>query len=225
MCGRFSLTSPKQALRDLFPLFDLPNPGAPPRYNVAPTQAVLAVRLPAETGKGEAVALRWGLVPHWADDPAIGNRMINARSETVAEKPVFRDAFRRRRCLVLADGFFEWEKVGRLRQPHYFRLWDAAPFAFAGLWEHWERDGRVIESCSVLTTEANQLVRPFHERMPVILAPADFARWLDPNDRGGEEVRALLRPFPAEAMTTFPVSPRVNAPKHDDAACVLPLAG
>src|SRR5262245_39390258 len=225
MCGRFSLTSPRQALRDLFPLFDLPNPDAPARYNVAPTQAVLAVRVPAEGAQGEAVALRWGLVPHWADDPAIGYRMINARSETVATKPAFRDAFKRRRCLVLADGFFEWEKVGGRKQPHYFRLRDATPFAFAGLWDHWGRDGRVIESYSILTTAANALVRPFHERMPVILAPADFFRWLDPKDRGGPDLQSLLRPFPAETMTTFPVSPRVNAPRHDDPECVLPLAG
>src|SRR5262249_5953465 len=161
----FSLTSPRQALRELFPLFDLPD--LPPRYNVAPTQAVLAVRVPAETCESEAVVLRWGLVPRWAGSLAGGNRIINARAATVADKPPLRDAFKRRRCRVLADGFFEWQKVGRHRQPHYFRLGDARPFAFAGLWDHWGRDGEAVESCTIFTTEANELVKPVHARMPV----------------------------------------------------------
>src|SRR5262245_36218167 len=224
MCGRFSLTSPRKALRDLFPLFELPD--LPPRYNVAPTQAVLAVRVPAEAGESEAVALRWGLVPRWADSLAVGNRLINARSETVATKPAFRDAFQRRRCLILADGFFEWVPVGGRKQPHYFRLGDGGPFAFAGLWDRWEDpDGGSVQSCTILTTEANGLVKPVHERMPVILAPADFGAWLDPKTLGGSEAQALLRPYPAEAMTAYPVGLRVNSPKHDDAECVLPLAG
>src|SRR5262249_48907390 len=125
----------------------------------------------------------------------------------------------------LADGFFEWQKVGRHRQPHYFHLWDARPFAFAGLWDHWGRDGETVESCTILTTEANELVKPVHERMPVIVAPADFGPWLDPKAQGSPELQARLRPYPAEAMTAYPVGLHVNNPKHDDPSCVLPLAG
>src|SRR5262245_7474343 len=178
MCGRFTLTAPRQALKNLFPLFDFPE--VPPNYNVAPTQAVLAVRVPHGQDKPAPALLKWGLVPGWADDPAIGNRMINARAETAADKPSFRAAFRKRRCLVLADGFYEWQKVGGKKQPYLIRLRGGEPFAFAGLWEHWERDGRAVESCTILTTDANGLVKPLHDRMPVILAPQDFALWLDP---------------------------------------------
>jgi putative SOS response-associated peptidase YedK len=222
MCGRFTLTAPREVLRELFPLFDIPE--VTPSYNVAPTQTVLAVRVPAGRDRPEPVLLKWGLVPGWADDPAIGNRLINARAETVAEKPAFRSAFRQRRCLVLADGFYEWQKVGGKKQPYLFRLQGGAPFAFAGLWEHWERDGRAIDSCTVLTTSANELVKPLHERMPVILAPADFDRWLDPKPATGPELQGLLRPYPAEAMTAYPVATRVNNARHNDADCVAPLA-
>lgn len=223
MCGRFTLTAPREALTHLFPLFDLPD--VPPSYNVAPTQSVLAVRVPAAGAKPELVALKWGLVPGWADDPAIGNRLINARCETVAEKPAFRSAFRQRRCLVLADGFYEWQKVGRTKQPYLFRLKGGGPFAFAGLWEHWERDGHALDSCTVLTTAANELVKPLHERMPLILSPRDFDRWLNPKPATGPELQDLLRPYPAEAMSACAVDPRVNNAKHNDAACVTPLAG
>src|SRR5438067_9513452 len=157
MCGRFTLTAPREALTSLFPLFDIPD--VTPSYNVAPTQAVLAVRVPAGRDKPELAALKWGLVPGWADDPAIGNRLINARAETAAEKPAFRSAFRQRRCLVLADGFYEWQQIGGKKQPYLFRLRDGAPFAFAGLWEHWEKGGRALDSCTVLTTGANDLVK------------------------------------------------------------------
>src|SRR5438067_3297187 len=167
MCGRFTLTAPREALTSLFPLFDIPD--VTPSYNVAPTQAVLAVRVPAGRDKPELAALKWGLVPGWADDPAIGNRLINARAETVAEKPAFRAAFRQRRCLVLADGFFEWQKVNGRKQPYYFGLRRGEPFAFAGLWERWDKGEIPLETCTLLTTEANTLLRPLHDRMPVIL--------------------------------------------------------
>jgi putative SOS response-associated peptidase YedK len=222
MCGRFTLTAPRQALKNLFPLFDLPE--VPPNYNVAPTQAVLAVRVPAGQDQPEPALLKWGLVPGWADDPALGNRMINARAETAADKPAFRSAFRQRRCLVLADGFYEWQKAGKEKQPYLFRLRGGAPFAFAGLWEHWERDGRALDSCTILTTDANGLVKPLHDRMPVILAPHDFALWLDPKVQKGPELQGLLRPYAAEEMTAFPVDLRVNNPRHNDADCVAPLA-
>jgi putative SOS response-associated peptidase YedK len=222
MCGRFSITDPRLALRDLFPLFD--SFDVTPNYNVAPTQAVLAVRIPAGGDEPEPALLKWGLVPSWAGDPSVGYRMINARAETAADKPSFRSAFRQRRCLILADGFFEWAKVGKNKQPYLFRLPGGRPFAFAGLWEHWERDGRAIDSCTILTTDANELVQPVHDRMPVILAPADFDRWLDPKAVNGPDLQALLRPYPAEAMAAYPVSTHVNNPKHNDAACVAPLA-
>ena len=216
------MTASREALANLFPLFDIPD--VTPSYNVAPTQLVLAVRLPAGADKPEMVALKWGLVPSWADDPAMGNRLINARAETAASKPAFRSAFGKRRCLVLADGFYEWRKMDRKKQPYLFRLRDGASFAFAGLWEHWEHDGRAIDSCTILTTDANELVKPVHDRMPVMLAPRDFARWLDPKTAKGPELQALLRPYPAEAMTAYPVDLRVNNPRHNDAACVAPLA-
>jgi len=222
MCGRSTLTVSREALRDLFPLFDIPD--MTPSYNVAPTQAVLAVRVPAGQDKPAAALLKWGLIPSWAGDPSVGYRMINARAETAAEKPAFRSAFRQRRCLILADGFFEWAKVGKQKQPYLFRLQGGAPFAFAGLWEHWDRDGRVIDSCTILTTEANELVKPIHARMPVLLAPADFDRWLDPKAAKGPELQALLRPYPAEVMKAYPVDARVNSPRNNDDACVAPLA-
>jgi putative SOS response-associated peptidase YedK len=222
MCGRFTLTASRETLTTLFPLFDIPD--VPPSYNVAPTQTVLAVRVPAGQDKPELVALKWGLVPSWSDDPALGNRLINARSETAADKPAFRSAFRQRRCLVLADGFYEWQKQDGKKQPYLFRLRGGGPFAFAGLCEHWQRDERSIDSCTILTTQANGLVKPLHERMPVILSPRDYDLWLDPKVQKGADLQALLRPYAAEEMTALPVSLRVNNPRHNDPACVAPLA-
>jgi putative SOS response-associated peptidase YedK len=219
MCGRFTMTASREALTELFPLFDLPAEVAP-RYNVAPSQGVLAARVAPGTDKSEIVTLKWGLVPFWADGPAIGNRMINARAETAPDKPAFRAAFRQRHCLILADGFYEWRPAGKHKQPYLFRLRDGRAFAFAGLWERWARDDEVVESCTILTTAANDLVRPVHERMPVIVAPADCDAWLDPKSARGRE---LLRPYPAEAMTALPVGTRVNNPKFDDAGCVAAL--
>jgi putative SOS response-associated peptidase YedK len=209
-------------VQSLFPLLDVPEELAP-RYNIAPTQPVLAVRtVPA--GERELVTLRWGLVPAWADDPSIGNRLINARAETVADKPAFRAAFRARRCLVLADGFFEWQKVGGRKQPYYFRLREGSPFAFAGLWERWGKGATTLETCTLLTTEANELLRPVHDRMPVILPRERFVRWLDPDFRAAAELESLLRPYPAEDMTGYPVSARVNNPRNEGPLCVEPQA-
>jgi putative SOS response-associated peptidase YedK len=231
MCGRFTLTTPMPVLAEFF-LFPEAAP-QPPRYNIAPTQAVVAVRAAADSGKRELCLFRWGLVPSWADDPAIGNRLINARAETVADKPSFRSAFRQRRCLIPADGYYEWQKRAASKQPFYFRMRDSKPFAFAGLWEHWEpatsgpspRGGEgVIESCTILTTAANDLLRPVHERMPVILAPEDYAQWLDPAVRQPELLQPLLRSFPAEAMTSYPVGLVVNNPRNESPQCVEPAA-
>jgi putative SOS response-associated peptidase YedK len=222
MCGRFTLTASREALHNLFPLFDLPD--LEPRYNVAPTQGVLAVRQQAGTNQPEATTLHWGLVPSWADDAKIGNRLINARAETAPDKPAFRSAFRQRRCLIVADGFFEWQKVDRRKQPYLFRLREGGPFAFAGLWERWDRGEQPVESCTVLTTTANALVKPVHERMPVILSPDDFARWLDPRVQKDPELVELLRPFPADAMSATPVGLRVNNARYDDPGCIAPLS-
>jgi putative SOS response-associated peptidase YedK len=223
MCGRYTLQTPSPALADLFqlPLF----PDQPPRYNIAPTQPVAIVRR-ASSGDGrEAALLRWGLIPGWANDPTIGNRLINARAETVAEKPSFRSAFAQRRCLVPADGFYEWQTQKGKKQPFYFRLRSGGPFAFAGLWERWAGEEEIIESCSLLTTEANELVRPVHERMPVVLAVVEHERWLDPQPQPPGSLQALLRPYPAAEMVADPVGFRVNNPRNDDPTCVTPAGG
>ncbi len=224
MCGRYLLTSPVDALRQLF-LFEQ-RPNLMPRYNIAPTQDVPVVRLtragPKSDGSGrELIMARWGLVPFWADDLKIGNRLINARRETVATMRPFREAYARRRCLVPADGFFEWRKEGKARQPFLIRRKDGSPFAFAGLWERWKNpaDGSIVRSCTIVTCPANALVAPIHDRMPVILAPEDHARWLDP---AAADAQSLLAPYPAAALETFPVNPRVNSPQHDDPECIQP---
>ncbi|MGA2068584.1 MAG: SOS response-associated peptidase [Thermoguttaceae bacterium] len=234
MCGRFTLRAPASAVAEAFSLVDVP--AWQPRFNIAPSQPVPVVRLSpaaAETpGTGAArqrqlVFLRWGLIPSWADDPAIGNRLINARAETAAEKPAFRAAFRQRRCLLVADGFYEWRRSDRpkatRRQPYLFQMRDGRPMGFAGLWESWEGPDRSrIESCTILTTAASDLVAPVHDRMPVILAPADYARWLDPAASRPEPLLGLLGPYPSREMTAYPVSAAVNSPACDGPQCVEP---
>lgn len=229
MCGRYSITSPTEAIQRVFRVPERPN--LPARYNVAPTQQVPAVRL--ETGAdgdgGRHLAmLRWGLIPFWADDISIGSRLINARAESAAEKPAFRAAFRRRRCLIVADGFFEWKKPaakGGKKQPYRAALKDGGPFGFAGLWERWTdpQDQSVVESCTILTTEANALCRPIHDRMPVILPADAYDTWLDP-ETDPADAKALLRPYPSDAMTVHPVSTKVNAVANDGPEVVEPVA-
>ena len=222
MCGRFTLTSPDQ---DLAVQFNLPAiPSLEPRYNIAPTQLVAAVRETRDGAGRELAMLRWGLIPFWAKDPAIGSRMINARSETAAEKPAFRAAFRRRRCLVLADGFYEWQKQNGSKQPYYIRLREGKTFAIAGLWEHWEGpDGDIIQSCTLLTTPPNELLRPLHDRMPVILHPDRYDLWLDRSVDQPEVLQPLLRPFAEEPMDAYPVSRWVNRPGNEGPQCIEPL--
>jgi putative SOS response-associated peptidase YedK len=201
-------------LAELLSLFEMP-PMAP-RYNIAPTQTVFAVRLTA-AGQREPVFLRWGLIPAWADDPTIGQRLLNARSETAAEKPAFREAFRKRRCLIPADGFFEWRAEKRKKQPYLFHRPDGRPFVFAGLWERKERLREPpLETCTILTTAANEVVRPFHDRMPVILTPGQAADWLAAADA------ALLQPTADDFLIATAVDPIVNSPRVDDARCVAP---
>lgn len=194
-----------------------------PRYNIPPSESILAVRQLLQREGRELVPLRWGLVPAWATDSAVGNRLVNARSETAADKPSFREAFRRRRCLIPADGFYEWKKTGGRKEPYYVRLRDGGLLAFAGLWERWRgADGGALETCTILTIDANDLVRRIHERMPVILERADYARWLDPRVQDVKAVQALLRACPAERMLAYPVSRAVNDPDRDDRTCAEP---
>lgn len=215
MCGRYTLSARKlalaeQALRCTFPELA-------PRYNIAPSQDVPIIR---ETPDGhyELVMVRWGLIPRWSKEPKTEYSTINARAETVAAKPAFRDAFRRRRCLIPADGFYEWKKEGTAKQPFHIRMKSGADFAFAGLWECWEGEGRAIESCSIIVTEANDVLRPIHDRMPVILAPADYTFWLNPDQRDTGALAGLLKPCPASEMEAVPVSRRVNSPRLDEAS-------
>lgn len=215
MCGRFALTASADQIADLF---SVPAPvGLEPHYNIAPTSRVLAVRM--QGGMREATRMRWGLIPRWAKDVRIGARMINARSETVASKPAFRSAYAKRRCLVVADGFYEWQRVGRDRLPYLFRCEGGGPFAMAGIWEAWRNpEGERIESCAILTTAANDRVAPIHERMPVILPIERWDDWLSSStDAAG--FTAWLRPFPGSMMTVRRVSRFVNNARNGGPRC------
>jgi putative SOS response-associated peptidase YedK len=220
MCGRYTLSTPAGRLAEEFQLDDAVE--IPPSYNVAPTQQVAAV-LEDEGGR-RLEMLRWGLVPSWADDPEIGARMINARSETAPEKPSFRRAFRGRRCLIAADGFYEWKRENGGKQPYYFRMQDGRPFAFAGLWESWEKGGEgILRTCAILTTRANSVLSEVHDRMPVILPHDAYDAWLDP-DADREELGELMIPYAGDDLETYPVSRFVNSPRNNDERCIEPAA-
>jgi putative SOS response-associated peptidase YedK len=222
LCGRFTLFDTAASLAEAFEVVEVPS--LSPRYNIAPSQAVAAVRIPPSGGAREIVLLRWGLIPSWAKDPSLGDRMINARAETAAGKPAFRSAIRRRRCLVPASGFYEWKRTNGRKQPYYIRRPDGKPFAFAGLWESWEGPGQAaVESCAILTTSANELLLPIHDRMPVIVSPADYDLWLSSEVRDPAELARLFRPCPPEEMTAFPVGTAVNNPKTDSPQLIEPL--
>ena len=224
MCGRFPQTQSSGTIAAAFQLSVLPQ--LEPRYNIAPTQAVAAVLQTLDSQQRQCKFLRWGLIPSWAKDPAIGSRLINARAETASEKPSFRAAFKKRRCLILADGFYEWQRQEGGKQPFYFQLQHGVPFAFAGLWESWRGDGEgAIASCTILTTTANSFMQPYHHRMPVILNPTDYDRWLDPALQTPAQLQTLLCPYPPEAMTAYPVSKAVNKATHDSPACIRRAAG
>lgn len=217
MCGRFTLSQPATAIASTFQLSTIPE--LAPRYNIAPTQPIATILSAGD--RRQFQMLRWGLIPSWAKDLTIGAKLINARAETVAEKPAFRSAFRHRRCLVIADGFYEWQLQKGKKQPFYFRLQDGQPFAFAGLWETWQApDGEKIDSCTLLTTTANSLLRSVHDRMPVILKPEDYDRWLDPQIQKSEQLQPLLQSYSSEAMTAYPVSTKVNNPTNDSPECI-----
>jgi putative SOS response-associated peptidase YedK len=253
MCGRYTLSNPGDIIEELgieaveaaapvpeaaavqalgqlslIPIAQAPKPPPlsplSPRYNIAPTQKAPVVRAKAD-GSVELFMPRWGLVPYWAKDIAIGNRMINARSETAAEKPSFKSPFRRRRCVVLADGFYEWKSADGAKQPFHIHLDGQRPFVMAGLWDRWTKgDEGVVESFTILTTEANERVRELHDRMPVILDPEACDTWLDPTLDEPAELTALLRPYEADRMGFFPVSKQVNSPRNEVAECIRPIA-
>ena len=210
MCGRFTLRSSPERVKREFQLQEEPSFEA--RFNIAPAQSILAVRQTED--EREAAPLKWGLIPSWAKDDSMSARLINARSETVVEKPAFREAFKRRRCIIPADGFYEWKREGGRKQPFFFSMRDGRLFGFAGLWDRWrDEGGKVIESCTILTTEANEVLRPVHDRMPVILHPETYDQWLDEDARAVESLRELLGPYPATEMTARPVSTQVNSPR------------
>ncbi len=220
MCGRYTLISNISDLQGRFGFLMEPA-DIRPRYNIAPTQQVLTV---VNDGERRGELMRWGLVPSWAKDIKIGPRMINAVSETAAAKPAFRSAFRRRRCLVLADGFFEWRKEGKQRFPMYFTQQSGEPMAFAGLWENWKSpEGEWVQSCSILTTAANSFIEPIHNRMPVILSAETEPLWLDPLTETPDTLEPLLLPAPSELLQVREVSPTVNNVRNDNPGCVAPL--
>ena len=221
MCARFTLTAPGHRVVQLFDLDLIAD--ITPRYNIAPTQQVLAVRMD-EASQKEYAWFRWGLVPSWADDLKIGQRLLNARSETVGEKPAFRDAIRKRRCLIAADGFYEWQGEKGSKQPYFIHRPGREPFAFAGIWDRWhDPDGKLIETCSILTTEANGLMRPLHDRMPVILLKENHARWLDSANKQACDLQDLFQPLPDDALQLHPVSTKVGNPRFEDPSCVEPI--
>lgn len=222
MCGRYNIITDAQALVDAFGIEHvLLDMGAfRPRYNVAPSQDVPVVR--QTNGGRELLNMRWGLVPAWSPEPKTRYSTINARAETVAEKPLFRDAFRRRRCLVPATGFYEWRAGPGGKTPYHIRMRDAGLFAFAGVWEHWEKDAARLDSCSIIVTTANAVLRPIHDRMPVILDPADWDDWLAPDTASGDRLRSLLVPHDPAVMQAYPVDTLVNNPRNDLPRCITP---
>jgi putative SOS response-associated peptidase YedK len=223
MCGRYTLTSSGEELALLFDISDLPL--VVPRYNLAPTQEAAVVRVPAPGEPRRLDLLKWGLIPYWAKEAKIGNSMINARAESAAEKPAYRSSFKKKRCLIPTDGFYEWKKEGKLKQPFLIHRQDGKPFAFAGLWSSWRNpeQEKPVETFTILTTDANDLLRPLHDRMPVILDPKDFDLWLDPKMDDAATLQSLLVPHAVDGFEAFPVSRMVNSPTNDVADCIAPL--
>jgi len=233
MCGRFTLASDTETMIQTFFDFAMPM-NLSPRYNISPTQDVAVIaNTPTDTEihpeMGQVEFFHWGLIPSWAKDPKIGNRMINARSETLTEKPSFRSAYKRRRCLILADGYYEWKQVpgDRLKQPVYIRLKSQKPFALAGLWEIWqaERMDKPIRSCTIITCPPNAFLEKIHHRMPVILPKDAYAAWLSPETKSADALQPLLIPYAAEEIEAYPVSRFVNRPTNDSPECIAPSEG
>ena len=229
MCGRYTVTSSGETIADLFDLTEVPH--LSPRYNLAPTQEAPVVRVTAPGAPRSLALLRWGLVPYWAKEQGIGSRLINARAESAAEKPAYRTSLRKKRCLVVSDGFYEWKREGTAKQPYLIRRSDRRPFAFAGLWSSWRdpvavRSGErpaPLETFTILTTDANELIRPLHDRMPVVVGRGDFDLWLDPGVEDVSRLAPLLVPASPESWETLPVSRAVNSPAHEGPDLIEPL--
>ena len=219
MCGRFTRTVSVEAAAKAFDVDEISSE-LKASYNIAPTQKVAVI---VKDGKKKLIEVRWGLVPSWAKDIAIGNKMINARAETITQKASFKNAFKKRRCLIVADGFYEWQKVGDGKRPVYIRLKSGQPFGLAGLYETWRSpEGEEIMTCAIITTEPNELMQPIHDRMPVIIPKDNQDLWLDPQVQEEAVLRDLLAPYPADAMQAYPVSRRVNSPANNSAECIKP---
>ena len=221
MCGRFIRTSPIERYSALFSA-----PGTldlKPSFNIAPSSQILLARGNGKGGR-ELVSLKWGLVPFWSKEPKTEYSTINARAETIDEKPTFKNAFKSRRCLIASDGFYEWKKnADGTKQPYFIGLVDNKPFAFAGLWEQWEREGHVVESCTIIVTSANELMAPIHDRMPVILSQDYYEAWMNPKETNSSRLKSLLLPYPSDRMKAYPISSRVNTPKNDESTLITPL--
>ncbi|NLX14475.1 MAG: SOS response-associated peptidase [Phycisphaerales bacterium] len=219
MCGRYTIVDPGQAA-DMLEPDEIEADLRRPRYNIAPTQKVPALLV--RNGRRVLAEMQWGLVPAWARDKAMGVRLINARAETLSEKPAFRNALRKSRCLIPADGFYEWQKQGARKIPMYIRLIGGRPFAFAGLFELWRGQDEELLSCTIITTEADEPIRPIHERMPVILPCELYRSWLDPSLNDKDAISSLLRPVEGRMLEAYPVSSHVNSPRNDDPGCIMP---
>ncbi|MBI5669151.1 MAG: SOS response-associated peptidase [Chloroflexi bacterium] len=220
MCGRFVLTANPEAIQQEFHLTNVPD--LPPRYNIAPTQPVAVI---SNDNPRELTFYKWGLIPSWAKDAAIGNKMINARAESVAEKPAFRAAFKRRRCILPSDGFYEWQERDGKKVPLFIHLEDRKLFGLAGLWEIWHSpEGDTVRSCTILTTDANDFMQPIHNRMPVILRKEDYDLWLAPDEPPSDVLQGLLRPYDSAPMRAYEVSKMVNRPGNDVPELIAPVA-
>jgi putative SOS response-associated peptidase YedK len=222
VCNRYRLTRSQQDLGKRFNALEEFDDH--PRYNIAPTQPVLTVRREQGQKVRRFTTMRWGLIPSWAKDPSIGMRTLNARSETVTTTPAFRESILERRCLIPADGFYEWKRMGSVKQPYCFEVGEGEVFAFAGLWDEWKApDGQIVESCTVLTTAPNSLVVDIHDRMPVIVPGDKYEIWLDPDVNDFEVIRDVLKPYDANSMRRYPVSMRLNNSKNEDAESASPI--
>jgi putative SOS response-associated peptidase YedK len=221
MCGRFTRATNTALIAKEFDVDEVSD-DLGPSYNIAPTQEVAVI---VSDGKKQLVKVRWGLVPSWAKELSVGNKMINARAETITEKASFKRAFKKRRCLIVADGFYEWQKIGDTKRPIYIRLKSRKPFGFAGIYENWESEqGKQIVTCAIITTAANALMKPIHDRMPVILPKENENPWLDPRTDDQVLLLEMLQPYPADAMEAYPVSKRVNIPSNNSPECINPVS-
>jgi putative SOS response-associated peptidase YedK len=219
MCGRFVRKTDLRIVADIFRVADVESPAAP-SYNIAPRQPVAVIM---EKGKRKIVSMQWGLIPHWAKDEKIANKLINARSETIAEKPSFRNSFKKFRCLIIADGFYEWQSSGARKKPFFIRMKDEKPFGMAGLYDQWiSPEGKTVVTCTIVTTEANDIMKPIHHRMPVIIDPENYDLWLNPEENDTAKLAKFLIPCDPGLLKAFEVSLLVNSPAHNSEDCILP---